>query len=70
MSDNASRLRALEDQQALPGFWADPDAARVSVQQIKILRNWLVPYESLNSRLAGALELAALLEADPDEAML
>ena len=70
MSDKSSRLRALEDQQALPGFWADPDAARVSVQQIKSLRNWLVPYESLNTRLNGALEMAELLEAEPDGAML
>jgi peptide chain release factor 2 len=70
LSDKSSRLRALEDQQALPGFWADPDAARVSVQQIKSLRNWLVPYESLNTRLNGALEMAELLEAEPDGAML
>ena len=70
MSDKAARLKALEDQQALPGFWADPEAARASVQQIKSLRNWLVPYDSLNGRLTGALEMAELLESEPDEAML
>jgi peptide chain release factor 2 len=70
LQDKASRLKALEDQQSLPGFWADAEAARVSVQQIKSLRNWLVPYESLNTRLSGAVEMAELLEAEPDEAML
>jgi peptide chain release factor 2 len=70
LPDKAARLKALEDQQALPGFWADPEAARVSVQQIKLLRNWLIPYDSLHSRLNNALEMAELLEAEPDAAML
>jgi len=47
----------------MPGFWADAEAARVSVQQIKILRNWLTPYDTLVHRLEGALEMAELLEA-------
>jgi hypothetical protein len=65
----AARLKAVEEQQALPGFWADPEAARASVQQLKILRNWLVPYDTLHRRLESALEMAQLLAAEPDESM-
>ena len=53
----------------MPGFWADPEAARTSVQQIKILRNWLIPYDTLHRRLDSALEMAELLEAEPDDSM-
>ena len=51
----------------MPGFWADPEVARTSVQEIKSLKNWLTPYDTLNHRLEGALEMAELLAADsPD----
>jgi peptide chain release factor 2 len=69
LSGKSERLRTLEAQQALPGFWADPDAARASVQEIKTLKNWLTPYDNLDERLRGALEMAQLLEMEPDEAL-
>jgi peptide chain release factor 2 len=69
LSGKAERLSALEARQAMPGFWADPDTARASVQEIKSLKNWLTPYDTLNQRLQGALEMAELLEAEPDEAL-
>jgi len=69
LPDKAARLKALEEQQALPGFWADSEAARSSVQQMKILRNWLTPYDTLHRRLDSALEMAELLDAEPDESM-
>jgi peptide chain release factor 2 len=62
-------LNALEAKQALPGFWSDPDTARTSVQEIKVLKNWLTPYENLDERLRGALEMAELLESEPDEGL-
>jgi peptide chain release factor 2 len=70
LSGKAERLSALESQQAMAGFWADPDAARATVQEIKTLKNWLTPYDTLNHRLEGAREMAELLEAEPDDAML
>jgi peptide chain release factor 2 len=66
LSGKAERLNALEGKQALPGFWADPEAARSSVQEIKSLKNWLTPYDTLHERLEGALEMAQLLDAEPD----
>jgi peptide chain release factor 2 len=65
----AERLKTLEEHQAMPGFWADPDAARASVQEIKALKNWLTPYDTLNNRLQGALEMAELLQAEPDDGL-
>jgi peptide chain release factor 2 len=53
----------------LPGFWADPEAARTSVQEIKSLKNWLTPYDTLHHRLQGALEMAELLAEEPDESL-
>jgi peptide chain release factor 2 len=70
LSGKAERLNALEAQQALPGFWADPEAARTSVQEIKSLKNWLTPYDTLHERLQEALEMAQLLEVEQDEGLL
>ncbi|HZI72715.1 MAG TPA: peptide chain release factor 2, partial [Gemmatimonadales bacterium] len=66
MTGKGERLQTLEAEQASPGFWADPEAARASVQEIKSLKNWLTPYDTLHHRLQGALEMAELLEAEPD----
>ena len=57
LSGKAERLHALEAKQALPGFWADAEAARASVQEIKSLKNWLTPYDTLHHRLEEALSL-------------
>jgi peptide chain release factor 2 len=69
LSGKAERLSTLEAKQALPGFWADPEAARTSVQEIKSLKNWLTPYDTLQQRLKEALEMAELLESDSDEGL-
>ncbi|HEX2611367.1 MAG TPA: PCRF domain-containing protein, partial [Gemmatimonadales bacterium] len=66
LTGKGERLQTLEAEQASPGFWADPEAARASVQEIKSLKNWLTPYDTLHHRLQGALEMAELLEAEPD----
>jgi len=65
----AERLTALEGRQSMPGFWSDPEVARTSVQEIKTLKNWLTPYDTLNHRIEGALEMAELLDAEPDQAL-
>ena len=40
------------------------------VQEVKGLKTWLVPYQSIHSRVEEASGLAEMLEAEPDEAML
>jgi peptide chain release factor 2 len=66
LSGKAERLSTLESEQASPGFWSDAEAARTMVQEIKSLKNWLTPYDTLHERLQSALEMAELLEAEPD----
>jgi hypothetical protein len=61
LTAKADRLRQLEASQAEAGFWANPDTARVTVQEIKTLKGWVTPWEELNGRLTGALEMAQLL---------
>jgi len=65
----ADRLQALEASQSEAGFWSNPESARAMVQEIKTLKGWVGPWEDLNSRITGTLEMAQLLEAEPDAAM-
>ncbi|MGE5687205.1 MAG: peptide chain release factor 2 [Gemmatimonadota bacterium] len=69
LSAKAERLAVLEAKQAEPGFWANADSARTVVQEMKLLKAWITPYESLRQRLAGARELAELVEQEPDPGM-
>ena len=62
-----ARLGALETKQADPGFWDDPERARSQVQEIKSLKTWVAPAESLRTRLADARGMGELLAAEPDE---
>jgi peptide chain release factor 2 len=47
-------------------FWNDQAAAQTVVQQVKKLRGWVEPYQSLTARVTSARELAELLEQEPD----
>jgi peptide chain release factor 2 len=52
-----------------PGFWSDSGKAQEVVQQVKGYKSWLDPFDGLNSRVDGALELEEMLASDPDESM-
>jgi len=64
-----NRLGALESRQADPAFWSNAEAAREAVQEIKRLKGWVGPYESLVGRLKSAGEMAEMLVQEPDEGM-
>ena len=51
---------------AAPDFWNDPDRAKTVVEEIRQLKRWTEPYADLERRVNDALELAALVEQDPD----
>ena len=50
-------------------FWTHQEQAQAVVLEVKALRGWTEPCESLRGRIAGAMELDELLEGDPDPAM-
>ena len=49
-----------------PGFWNDSERARAVVEEVKILKRWIDPFDDLTSRLHDAQELASLEDDDPD----
>ncbi len=49
--------------------WADPEKARQVVQEVKEVRRWLEPYQTLRKRLDDARALQELAEADGDEGL-
>jgi peptide chain release factor 2 len=51
---------------AEPGFWDNPDRARVIVTEVRQLKRWIDPFRDLQSRLSDARELATLASDDPD----
>ncbi len=50
-------------------FWNDQDHARDIVQQVKVLKGWVEPFDSLTARVSSALELDELLTVEPDADM-
>ena len=69
MDAKRARLTELEAQQSDPAFWSNSDRARTVVQEVKVLKGWVTPYEDLAGRIEGTREMAELLEAEPDAAM-
>ena len=53
-----------------PDFWNNQERAKEVVGQVKSLKVWVDPYDRLTSRAQGALEMDAMLEADPDPDMI
>jgi len=49
------------------GIWADPEKARVVVQEVKELKRWVEPYHAVRKRLEDARALFDLTEAESAE---
>lgn len=60
-------LRQLEERMSAPGFWGDQQAAQAVVQQVKALKNWIEPFDSISGRTQAAIELEEMLAAEPDD---
>ena len=50
-------------------FWNEQQRAQAIVQEVKTLRGWVEPHESLTVRVRSALELDEMLQLEPDDAM-
>ncbi len=53
-----------------PGFWDVPERAQAAVQEMKVLKGWVDPFEKLWGRVQSAVELDAMLELEPDPEMI
>lgn len=51
------------------GFWNAQERAREVVQEVKVLKNWIEPWDALSGRVRSARELADLLAMEPDDEM-
>jgi peptide chain release factor 2 len=49
-----------------PGFWNDQQGAQAVVQQVKGLKGWIEPFDSIDGRVQSALELEEMLALEPD----
>jgi peptide chain release factor 2 len=61
---------ALETEMADGSFWNAQERAREVVQQVKLLKGWVEPWDDLTARVQAARELDELLALEPDEDML
>jgi len=60
---------ALENEMAEASFWNLQDRARDVVQQVKLLKGWVEPWDDLTARVQSARELDELLAVEDDAAM-
>ncbi len=51
---------------AAPGFWNDSDRARTVVEEFRQVKRWTDPYADLARRTHDCIELAALVDEEPD----
>jgi peptide chain release factor 2 len=51
-------------------FWNNQERAQQVVRHVKGLRAWIEPYDKLWKRVQSAIEMDALLDADPDPEMI
>ena len=50
-------------------FWNRQESAQLVLQEVKMLRNWIDPFDRLSSRVTSAEELNELLRESPDSEM-
>jgi peptide chain release factor 2 len=62
-------LTGLETQMADAGFWSDQERAQSVVQRMKALKSWVDAFGAIEQRLQSAIELADMLDAEPDDEM-
>jgi len=53
-----------------PGFWDAQERAQGLVQEMKLLKGWVDPFEKLAGRVRSALELDEMLEGEPDPELI
>lgn len=57
MAVKEDRVRELEEQMAVPGFWDNQESAQKVIQACNELRLWTVPYQELKTRFHDVKDL-------------
>ncbi len=60
-------LKALEEKQTDPEFWAEPNEAQVTLRRAARLKSIIQPYAELSRRLDEVSEFYELLQLEPNE---
>lgn len=55
---------------SVSGFWDAQERAQGLVQDLKVLKGWIDPFDRLWGRVQSALELDQMLEGEPDPEMI
>ncbi len=55
---------------SVPGFWDAQERAQGLVQDLKVLKGWIDPFDRMWGRVQSALELDEMLEGEPDLEMI
>ncbi|MGQ9502195.1 MAG: peptide chain release factor 2 [Anaerolineae bacterium] len=63
-------ITRLEEESTAPDFWDNQKAAQVHMRRLAVLREEVETWRNLDRRVADALELSELLNADEDEALI
>ena len=66
LAGKLARRDQLDAQQAEPGFWDSPEAAKGVIQQVKVLNAVLKPYEAIKKSLDDIEAMAELAEMDAE----
>ena len=62
-------LQAREARMGEQGFWDDPERAREVIAEIKKLKEIVEPFDTLSTKVHELLEMDALIEQEPDDAL-
>ncbi len=69
LADKERQIKELEQAAAASGFWDDPATAQAVMQDLSYLKAEVEHWQVLQKRVADALELLGLAEADEDQAL-
>jgi peptide chain release factor 2 len=63
----SARIEELDKDMAASGFWDKQDQAREVIAESNRLKGWVDPWKKLDVQSSDLVEMASLLETDPDD---
>jgi peptide chain release factor 2 len=65
----SARIEELDKEMAASGFWDNQDQAREVIAESNRLKSWVDPWKKLDTQSFDLVEMASLLEAEPDDGL-